>query len=223
MNPIYKIVISCFLFASLVSSASGQVECFSLDAVISRSSIIVLGDVERAVLTYLDQPQMYNVPAEFQYNVTVFEVSVVRLAKGHSVSPVYVIGDERDPNTTFIVGQQYVLFLSNLKDSCAPSPPYSPCTLPSTPSSATFYIQPEGKFRVSDHTVYHGYQAGGPCGPFPNGVPLDQFMARISYLSYNTALTITTALFLGLGSGVLLYRRRIQRKRPSPTSIAEQR
>ncbi|OLB68547.1 hypothetical protein AUI06_10810 [archaeon 13_2_20CM_2_52_21] len=223
MNPIYKIVISCFLFASLVSSAGGQVECSSLDIVVSRSSIIILGEVEQAVLTYLDQPQMYNVPAEFQYNVTVFEVSVVRLAKGFSVSPVYVIGEERDPNTTFIVGQQYVLFLSNLKDSCAPSPPYSPCTLPSTPSSATFYIQPEGKFRVSNHTVYYGYQAGGPCTPLPNGVPLDQFMARISYLSYNTALTITTALFLGLGSGALLYRRRMTSKRPSPTPVAEQR
>src|SRR5438094_10601799 len=90
MNPIYKIVISCFLFASLVSSAGGQVGGSSLDIVVSRSSIIILGEVEQDVLTYLDQPQMYNDPAEIQYNVTVFEVSVVRLANGGSLSPVSV-------------------------------------------------------------------------------------------------------------------------------------
>jgi hypothetical protein len=90
MNPIYKIGIGCFLLASLVSSVSGyQVECLSLDAIISRSSIIILGDIEQVGLTFLDQPQMYNVPAQYQYNVTVFEVSIVRFAKGYSFSPVY--------------------------------------------------------------------------------------------------------------------------------------
>jgi hypothetical protein len=222
MNPVCKIGIGCFLLASLVSSVSGlQIECLSLDAVISRSSIIILGEVEQVGLTYFNQPQMYNVPAQFRYNVTVFEVSIVRLAKGYSASPVYVIGDELDSNATFIVGQRYILFLSNLRDSCAPSPPYSPCTLPPTPSSTTFYIQPNGKFRVSNSTVYYGYQTGGPCNPLPNGVPLSQFMDRVSYYSYETALTITIVLILVLGSGIILYKQRRTIKRPSPTPVGE--
>ena len=98
------------------------------------------------MLTYLYQPQIYNAPALFQYNVTVFEVSVLRLAKGYSLSPVYVIGSETDSNATFVVGQRYVLFLSNARDSCAPSPFWSPCTLPPTPSSATFYMELKANF-----------------------------------------------------------------------------
>jgi hypothetical protein len=67
MNPVCKIGIGCFLLASLVSSVSGlQIECLSLDAVISRSSIIILGEVEQVGLTYFDQPQMYSVPAQFR-------------------------------------------------------------------------------------------------------------------------------------------------------------
>lgn len=224
MNPVYKIGIGCFLLASLISSVSGlQIECLSLDAMISASSVITLGDVEQVVLTYLDQPQMYNGPPQFQYNVSVFEVSILGLAKGYSSSPVYVIGSETDSNATFIVGQRYILFLSNLKDGCAPSPPYSPCTLPSTPSSTTFYMQSGGKFLVSNNTVYYGYQrqAAGSCGPFPNGVPLSQFMTRISYLSYDRALTMATVLGLVLGSIVLLYKRRMTGKRLSPKSVAE--
>jgi hypothetical protein len=222
MNPVYKIGIGCFLLASLVSSVSGlQVECLSLDAVISHSSIIILGDVEQVVLTYLDQPQMYNLPPQFRYNVTVFEVSIARLAKGYSVSPVYVIGDELDSRATFVVGQRYVLFLSNLQASCAPSPPYSACTLPPTPASTTFYVQPDGKFRVSNNTVYYDHQAGGSCGPFLNGLSLSQFMARISYLSYDTLLTITIVLILVSGSGVLFYKGRRTGKRPSPTNVAD--
>src|SRR5690348_14155790 len=99
MYLVYKIGISCFILSVLVSSVSGQVECLSLDGVMSRSSIIILGDVKQVVQTYTDQPQMYNDPAESQYNTTVFALSIIRLAKGYSVSPIYVIGDELNSNT----------------------------------------------------------------------------------------------------------------------------
>lgn len=207
MYLVYKIGISCFILSVLVSSVSGQVECLSLDGVMSRSSIIILGDVKQVVQTYTDQPQMYNDPTESQYNTTVFALSIIRLAKGYSVSPIYVIGDELNSNTTLVVGQRYVLFLSNLKDSCAPSPPYSPCTLPSTPPSTTFYIQPEGKFRVTNNVLYYEYQTGGPCSPPSNGMSLDQFMARIYYPPHEAVLTVATALLLAVGSGTLFYRR----------------
>jgi len=143
------------------------------------STIVALLTVTKLNSTYCDSPHTGCIAANF-----VFQANVTSYVKGSGPISIYVTDFTEAGDPLLVVGDQYVLFLTN-NWNCAPSPPAPPCVLPQTQLSVTYHIVggPQGKFDVRDNLVYGLKSLYPPLDDWirvdAKGIPLDQFVKQV--------------------------------------------